>query len=238
MSNRTSSRRLVLSDFTNFLELEGKSVSFVNPYSYWVLKKQNFDFNTIDFWYSDGVLMCWLLRIFNVRVQRFSFDFTSLAGKVFDWCRDDGKPLCVVGSDSKSVASFVDHLKVMFNISDISFRNGYFSKEEYDQFLGALATENPAVVIVGMGTPKQEQFLIDLRTMGWTGVGFTCGGFIHQTSMGKGTYYPRLIDKWNLRFLYRMYKEPNTIKRYFLIYPLSLISITFGVIKGTIRSKQ
>ena len=45
------------------------------------------------------------------------------------------------------------------------------------------------------------------------GVGFTCGGFIHQTANNEIEYYPLWIDRMNLRFVYRMYKETYR-KRY------------------------
>ena len=46
------------------------------------------------------------------------------------------------------------------------------------------------------------------------GIGFTCGGFIHQTANNEIEYYPLWIDRMNLRFVYRMYKEKHTRKRY------------------------
>ena len=58
----------------------------------------------------------------------------------------------------------------------------------------------------------QEQFLIKVKRIGYQGIGFTCGGFIHQTSKNEIDYYPAWIDKINLRFIYRMYKEKHTRK--------------------------
>mgnify|MGYP000060826451 CR=1 FL=1 len=50
--------------------------------------------------------------------------------------------------------------------------------------------------------------------MGYQGIGFTCGGFVHQTAMNRMHYYPNWVDKMNLRFVYRMYKEKHTRTRY------------------------
>ena len=33
-----------------------------------------------------------------------------------------------------------------------------------------------------MGTVVQEDFLFKAKQAGYNGIGFTCGGFIHQTS--------------------------------------------------------
>jgi N-acetylglucosaminyldiphosphoundecaprenol N-acetyl-beta-D-mannosaminyltransferase len=72
----------------------------------------------------------------------------------------------------------------------------------------------PDIVIVGMGAIAQERFLLGLKQAGFSGKGFTCGGFIHQTASNKIDYYPRWVDKLNLRFLYRMLKESYTRQRY------------------------
>ena len=67
-----------------------------------------------------------------------------------------------------------------------------------------------------MGAPRQEQFLINLKNAGWTGIGFTCGGFFDQI-VDRVDYYPGWVDKMNLRFLYRLLKEPRRLWRRYLI---------------------
>ena len=80
-----------------------------------------------------------------------------------------------------------------------------------------------------MGTPKQEEFLLDLSQAGWKGTGYTCGGFLHQTAQNI-KYYPKWIDLFNLRAIYRIYDEPRLIKRYMLEYPIALIYILSDLI--------
>ena len=73
----------------------------------------------------------------------------------------------------------------------------------------------------------QEKFLLKVKNAGYLGIGFTCGGFIHQTSRNEIDYYPTWVDKTNLRFVYRMWKEPHTRKRYVtagLLFPVRFIA--------------
>ena len=77
-----------------------------------------------------------------------------------------------------------------------------------------------------MGAVMQEKFLLKVKRLGYTGIGFTCGGFIHQTARGEAGYYPAWVDRMNIRFLYRMWKEPHTRKRYImagLIFPARFV---------------
>lgn len=86
---------------------------------------------------------------------------------------------------------------------------------------------NSDFLIVGMGALMQEKFLLKVKNAGYQGVGFTCGGFIHQTSKNEIDYYPAWVDKTNLRFVYRMWKEPHTLKRYMmagLLFPARFIA--------------
>jgi N-acetylglucosaminyldiphosphoundecaprenol N-acetyl-beta-D-mannosaminyltransferase len=95
------------------------------------------------------------------------------------------------------------------------FRSGYFLSEEEKLIeMERIIEINPDYLIVGMGALCQEAFLLEIRDMGFKGIGFTCGGFIHQTSKNEIVYYPTWVDKYNIRFLYRMYKESHTRKRY------------------------
>jgi len=81
---------------------------------------------------------------------------------------------------------------------------------------------NPDIVIAGMGGVKQEKFLLDLVARGWRGVGFTCGGYLDQLAK-RYHYYPRWVDRYNLRFAYRLWQEPSRLwRRYLLEYPLFL----------------
>jgi N-acetylglucosaminyldiphosphoundecaprenol N-acetyl-beta-D-mannosaminyltransferase len=69
-----------------------------------------------------------------------------------------------------------------------------------------------------MGIGRQEQFLLHAASSGWTGWGFTCGGYLDQLAGGID-YYPRWVDQANLRFLYRLYREPRRLwRRYCLEY--------------------
>ncbi len=97
----------------------------------------------------------------------------------------------------------------------IGYRNGHFhSEEEKDEEAKHIVNVNPDFLIVGMGILMQEQFLLKVKDTGFQGIGFTCGGFIHQTAKNEIDYYPAWVDRMNLRFLYRMYREPHIRKRY------------------------
>ena len=68
-----------------------------------------------------------------------------------------------------------------------------------------------------MGAGKQEKFLLKLVNLGWGGLGFTSGGFFHQSAK-RYNYYHAWIDQLNLRWLYRILNEPKLLWRYSVDY--------------------
>ncbi|MDD2943356.1 MAG: WecB/TagA/CpsF family glycosyltransferase [bacterium] len=202
-------------------------VTFLNPYSYLLARKNSELFERFDRVYPDGVILAKALGVIGLPSKRLSFDMTSLAPVVFRECLDRGVSLAVIGSELGVAEKAVAVWKTKFGrqLDVVYVRNGFFSNSsDVDDCYRDISSSGARVVIVGMGTPVQEQFLVGLVDSGWRGVGFTCGGFLHQTASKGQTYYPLWIDKLNLRWLYRMFDEPKLIKRYLMNYPIFIFA--------------
>ncbi|MFA5530214.1 MAG: WecB/TagA/CpsF family glycosyltransferase [Thiohalomonadaceae bacterium] len=210
--------------------------SFLNPYSYLHLRK-NAVAEELDGFYLDGVALVWLWNLFGrQQVRRISFDMTSLAPVLFNRACAEGATVYFVGSKQdvvdRAVATFQEQYPTL-NV--IGYRHGYFESEsEWRDAAVGIATLNPDLIIVGMGAPLQEKFLIEVRQSGWHGLGFTCGGFLHQTASKGIRYYPRIVDKLNLRWAFRILDEPRLLWRYAIDYPRGLLVFLADTTKGKI----
>lgn len=191
--------------------------TFLNPVSYLEAIKNERLFTHFDGIMVDGSILTAAIRLlYGVKVKRRSFDMTSIASSLFQHAISEKKSVYIVGSKQEQVERSVEILKRQYpELKITGYRNGYFSsKEEMEEECRRIIRINPAFTIAGMGTPLQERFLLQLKESGYKGIGFTCGGFISQLSMKGIKYYPIWADKYNIRFLYRMYKEKHTRKRY------------------------
>lgn len=191
--------------------------TFLNPVSYLDALRHKELFTSFDGIFADGGLLVKAIKIaYGTIVKRRSFDMTSLAPIVFSYAAKTGKSIAIVATKQEMVEKAVSNLEKSFQGLNICYyRNGYFkSEEEKDMEAKKIVSLHPDILIVGMGIILQEQFLLKVRDAGYQGIGFTCGGFIHQTAQNKADYYPGWVDKHGLRFFYRMYKEPHTRKRY------------------------
>jgi N-acetylglucosaminyldiphosphoundecaprenol N-acetyl-beta-D-mannosaminyltransferase len=158
---------------------------------------------------------------------------TSVAAEVLRNAAIEKMGIYLVGSENGVVEAAAGRLADAFpGLRIAGARSGFFSSEYERQLeIQAIVSKKPGMVIVGMGVPRQERFLIDLRDAGWIGMGYTCGGFLHQTARRGTEYYPRWIDRMNLRWLYRMIDEPRLIQRYFVLYPKFLVVFAWDVLR-------
>ena len=191
--------------------------TFLNPVSYLDAVKEKEMFNNFDGLFADGAILTSAISLlYGEIVPRRSFDMTSIAPLLFEFAERKGKSIYIVASEQAQVEKAVEIFRERYPaIRIIGYRNGYFKSED-EQYNEArhISALNPDFVIVGMGILMQEKFLLKIKDAGFQGIGFTCGGFIHQTAKDQIDYYPKWIDKYNLRFLYRMYNEPHTRMRY------------------------
>lgn len=208
--------------------------TFINPFSYLQIRKKPVELTTFDKLGFDGILMCIIWKLlYGVNVKRTSFDFTSFAKIIFNSLNNTGKSLYVIGSKQTEIELFIEKISHEYpQLNIIGYRNGYFaSDKERLESINKIIFLKPDFVIAGMGTFFQEQFLIDLKKAGWSGSGFTCGGFIHQTAKAGVHYYPRSLNKLNLRWLFRIFDEPKLFKRYAFQYPVALVLIFFDYLE-------
>jgi exopolysaccharide biosynthesis WecB/TagA/CpsF family protein len=202
-------------------EEKGKLVTFINPYAYLLARKRPDLFSKIDYVFFDGVSIVMLLRSFmGLNVNRRSFDMTSLAAPLFRYCEENHKTIFVVGTSQPMLDAALINIRKEFPLLNvIGSRNGFFNDEtEVQQTIDSIVKIKPDYLIVGMGTPKQEEFLVEARNSGWDGVGFTCGGFIHQTASDI-KYYPDFYDRFNIRWIYRIMREKHLRRRFIKYYP-------------------
>lgn len=230
MINKVISSRLV-KEF-NLLKTKKKTFIFINPFSYFKLRKEGV-LSLFDGIFIDGISLIICLRLLGVRVERKSFDMTSIGKEILGLCNNNHKDVYFVGAKENEISKFVETiLKKYPNLNIAGYRNGYFNtkQDEKKEILKIVSEINPSIIVIGMGSPTQELFLLKLKEAGYKGYCFTCGGFFHQTTK-RPYYYPKWINTLNLRWLYRIYDEPKLFSRYLFYYPVGILLFIFDILK-------
>lgn len=97
-------------------------------------------------------------------------------------------------------------------INVVAYQNGFFAKEEEEDVISRIAAQEPALVLVALGVPRQEFFIAKHRAK-----------FPHTVMIGVGGSFdvwtgfvqraPESYQKFHLEWLYRLLKEPWRFKR-------------------------
>jgi N-acetylglucosaminyldiphosphoundecaprenol N-acetyl-beta-D-mannosaminyltransferase len=195
-------------------------ISFVNPYSYMVLRKYEKYYQAVEHYYSDAMtsslmFSCLLFK----KVPRVSFDHGSFAQYFLKRMADVQSPVYFIGAKENEISKTVSVFKKQYPMLNIvGFRDGYFSDSE--QVAADIIKTGAEFVVCGMGTPYQEKFSQVLKQLGANQIKqiYTCGGFLHQSSE-KIDYYPWWVNRFHLRWLFRAFDDSYVLNRLLNEYP-------------------
>lgn len=202
-----------------------QAVAYVNIFNYLSYRKSPQLVQGLDAFTLDGIALVLVMRFLGLgHFERISPDLSSYFTPLFEEMNATGKSLFVMGGKESELAQFKLALGERFpKIVWKGTRDGYTPAD--DKLFAHLKQEQPDVVLLGMGTPKQEALAVALKKEGLQASVYTCGAFISQTAVNKGDYYPDWVSRWHIRWMYRIYKDPKLFKRYAVDYPKGLICI-------------
>jgi len=125
--------------------------------------------------------------------------------------------VAIYGTNQNNLDQAIKNLKLE-NEPNITYLNGFLNDDEY---IKAAKVAKPQIIILGMGTPKQETLASLLKK----NLDFPCtiisGGAIIDFLSGNISRAPKWMQKNGLEWLYRFIKEPKRLfKRYIIGNPL------------------
>jgi len=91
-------------------------------------------------------------------------------------------------------------------------RNGYFSKEQEADVLESIIATRPDFVWIGLGTPKQQEFINRWKPHFAKGI-LLAVGFAFDVNAGTKPDAPAWMQKRGLTWLYRLCSEPRRLLR-------------------------
>lgn len=176
--------------------------------------------------FVDSILLYWVLACFDLHIPRRCFDLSMDIGDaahlfslVFD---DHNSKLLFIGGSDTEASLFAELISRRFKLGDRILAESGFAEDLLEKTDFLVRKYEPTHLIFGLGAPLQERLAIyfdqkypalDIRT---------CGGFITQTAINQGDFYPAWIQKIGARWLYRFFKQPKVISRVIFEYPMGI----------------
>lgn len=134
------------------------------------------------------------------------------------WSEDRAISWYLIGSTDVAINKSVMKLKSLYPSLNIKgYRNGFFkSQEDVQSTREDINLKKPDVLILGMGMPAQESWLIHNWDQVDAIVALT-GGAVFDYISGKAKMTPAIFYQLKLEWFYRFLHEPKRLfKRYFI----------------------
>lgn len=159
----------------------------------------------------DGAGVVFYLRLRGRRIRRCPG--IELAEGVLRGCSAQGASVFFIGGKpGVSEAAAEEWQRQCPALAIAGTHHGYLSPEDEAELCETLAATQPAVILVGLGVPRQEFWIANHRHLCphsvWIGVG---GSF--DIWAGVKERAPEWFCKHHLEWLYRLYQEPWRWKR-------------------------
>lgn len=132
-------------------------------------------------------------------------------------------PVAIVGSKEEVITKAVENLqKEISGLSIVYYHNGYFQND--NEIYEGLKKYSPKLILIAMGSPKQEKFIYEAKKVLNPALMVGIGGSLDVWS-GTVKRAPKIFQVLGLEWLYRTITQPSRFKRIFPALPLFLIKV-------------
>lgn len=169
----------------------------------------------------DGVGVKIGLKILGKNVDRIAgIDF---ARKMIEKSAENNFPVAIIGAKQEVIQLAKENLeKEIEGVNIVYAHDGYFDDDE--KILNELKDCGARLILVALGSPKQEKFIQKARTILPFGLMAGVGGSFDVWS-GTVERAPEIYQKLGIEWLYRTLKQPERFKRIFPTLPLFVLRV-------------
>jgi N-acetylglucosaminyldiphosphoundecaprenol N-acetyl-beta-D-mannosaminyltransferase len=145
----------------------------------------------------------------------------------------------LIGSNEDVIKKSVGKLRSLYpRLAIRGYRNGFFIDDaDHNNTIKDINLKKPDILILGMGMPIQEKWLLD----NWDNIDATValtGGAVFEYVSGVAKMTPDLFFKLKMEWFYRFIQEPKRLfKRYFIGNTKFMTRVIHARLRG-IRSEK
>lgn len=175
----------------------------------------------------DGMPLVWLGCLLGQGLRReHRTTYVDWIGPLMNEAAENGWRVFYLGSRPGVAERGVDILRKRFSGLRIAARDGYFDattgSTQNRSVLEQIASFKPQLLMVGMGMPRQEKWILSNMESLPSCVVLPCGAAIDYVA-GEIATPPRWMGRLGVEWLYRLACEPRRLARRYLLEPLFLV---------------
>ncbi|HEY9832430.1 MAG TPA: WecB/TagA/CpsF family glycosyltransferase [Stenomitos sp.] len=157
--------------------------------------------------------------------------YTALMPQLLEHCNKQGFSIFLLGSKPECLETALAQLKDEYPNIRVDGHHGYFDIEDLDQNEAVIQKINrvkPNILVVGMGMPRQENW-IRLHGSRLNVNVIMAGGAVIDRLAGIVSDCPAILSEWGLEWLYRLCREPKRLAvRYLLGNPAFVLLLALA----------
>ncbi|MGV2829969.1 WecB/TagA/CpsF family glycosyltransferase [Myxosarcina sp. GI1(2024)] len=189
-----------------------------------------------DYAICDGVGIIKALQYMGLKVPlQYRVSPTNLTPKLIEHCNRHNLSIFLLGTKTKLVQQAIQKVKAKYPNLKIAGHHGYFDQESPEQnqaVINLINSFKPNILLVCMGVPLQEKWLLKNRPFLNANIFLPCGAVIDRLA-GIVHKCPQLISNIGFEWLYRLIWEPRRLAgRYLLGNPAFLLQIALAKSMG------
>lgn len=176
----------------------------------------------------DGTPVVWMARALNLKLPpKARNGHIDLIPKLFARCAAQDWPVVIVSGDAAAAAENARALAALAPGLRITAFDGFFDLDDdgagskQRRILDAIDTIKPALLLVGMGMPRQEKWIARIRGLVDVPVIMPVGGFADYFA-GRTRTAPRWLGPLGFEWLYRLVHDPRRLGFRYLVEPFML----------------
>ena len=177
--------------------------------------------NNAEMVVPDGIGVKLGLKILGRNVSRIAG--IDIGKELIKKANELNKSVAFIGAKHDVIEKTISNIKNEFpELNIVYYHDGYFGDNSGIKEI--IKNKNPEFVFVALGSPKQEFFINDLKSLLPNAIMIGLGGSFDVWS-GNVKRAPVIFQKLGIEWLYRTICEPSRIKRIFPTLPLFVLKV-------------
>ena len=171
-----------------------------------------------DYLIADGYSIVWSYKkLLNKKIKKVVFTYSYFKFIRFLFIENNNN-IFFLGASELNIKKAVNMEKHNFpNLKIVGYHHGYFKKDtESDKIIKSINKSNADVLIVGMGCPRAEKWIIENKNRLNPTLIFSVGGFFDFLAKDK-IIAPKWMYNSGLEWVFRLVQEPRRLWKRYLV---------------------
>lgn len=231
----TEAIRLLTRDIEQF-DGRARSIFFVNAHTLNVAATDP-EFRSVltsaDYVFGDGTGVRWAVRLLHGERLRDNVNGTDLIPAFFEATAGRGYRYYMLGATPEAIERASTKALELFPGWELAgYHHGYVDETSSRKVIAEINAAKPEVLLVGMGNPLQERWILKHRFDLQVPLCFGIGGLFTYWS-GDLVRAPVWVRKLGYEWLHLLLLQPHKFQRYVFGNPLFLARVAKSRISGT-----